>query len=274
MNTVALPASRQLPVSLLLIAIVIAVLATVITRYTGLPLRTVVVILAAGVLAAGFVLSFDQDRVAAGKATPSMLATGIAHLFRIVIGVAVLCFMAVAALWSPAARAAQPAHNPQSLLAAQREAMRPLAFMDGVWRGPATHVAPDGSKHAITQTERVGPFLDGAIRLVEGRGYDADGKVAFNAFGVVSFDPAKNAYNFRTHAMGRSGDFAFKPTTDGFTWEIPAGPRTIRYTTVIKDGTWHEVGDYIRADKPPARFFEMTLQRIGDSDWPGAIPAK
>ena len=154
--------------------------------------------------------------------------------------------------------------------------MRALAFMDGAWRGPAKHVAPDGSSHALIQTERVGPFLDGTIRLVEGRGYDATGKVTFNAFGVVSFDTARKAYSFRSHAMGRSGDFAFVPTADGFTWEIPAGPRTIRYTTVIQDGTWHEVGDYVSADQPPVRFFEMTLQRIGDSDWPGAgaIPAK
>ena len=76
--------------------------------------------------------------------------------------------------------------------------------------------------------------------------------------------------------MGRSGDFAFKPTTDGFRWEIPAGSMTIRYTTVIRSGTWHEVGDFISADKPPRRFFERTLRHIGDSDWhgAGAIPAK
>ena len=49
---------------------------------------------------------------------------------------------------------------------------------------------PSGEKHAITQTERIGPFLDGSVRVIEGRGYDADGKVAFNSFGTISYNPA------------------------------------------------------------------------------------
>jgi len=59
-------------------------------------------------------------------------------------------------------------------------------------------------------------------------------------------------------------------------WEIPAGPMTIRYTAVIKDGGWLEVGDRIIPGKEPVRFFEMNLKRVGDSDWPvsGTIPMK
>ncbi len=51
---------------------------------------------------------------------------------------------------------------------------------------------------------------------------------------------------------------------------------TIRYAAVIKDGTLKEVGDRIEPGKNPVRFFEMTLTRIGDSDWPAgkAIPPK
>ena len=61
--------------------------------------------------------------------------------------------------------------------------------------------------------------------------------------------------------MGRVDDFALKPTTDGFVWEIPTGQMTFRYTAVIKDGTWREVGDRILPGKEPARFFEMNLNR-------------
>jgi hypothetical protein len=50
-----------------------------------------------------------------------------------------------------------------TLIAAQREAMVPLAFMDGVWRGPAWTILASGEKHTITQTERIGPFLDDRI---------------------------------------------------------------------------------------------------------------
>jgi hypothetical protein len=159
---------------------------------------------------------------------------------------------------------------------AQRKAMSELSFMDGVWRGPAWNIRPTGEKHVLTQTERIGPFLDGAVKVIEGRGYEADGKVGFNAFGILSYSPEKKAYTMRSYAMGNAGDFAFTRTADGFVWEIPAGPATIRYTAVIKDGAWKEVGDRIVPDKEPVRFFEMNLKRVGDSTWPagGAISAK
>jgi hypothetical protein len=108
--------------------------------------------------------------------------------------------------------------DPAVLIAAQREAMRPLAIMDGVWRGPASITMPSGETHTVTQTERVGPFLDGSIKVMEGRGYDADGKVAFNAFGTISYNPATRVYTMHSHAQGHVGDFVLTltPTADGF----------------------------------------------------------
>lgn len=166
--------------------------------------------------------------------------------------------------------------SPAAPLSAQRDAMAAFAFMDGVWRGPAWTILPSGEKHDVTQTERIGPFLDGAVKVIEGRGYGADGKVAFNAFGTISFDPAKKAYTLHSHAMGNVGDFAIVPSANGYQWEIPAGPMTIRYTAVVKDGILKEVGDRIAPGKEPVRFFEMNLRRIGDTTWPaaGAIPPK
>ncbi len=161
-------------------------------------------------------------------------------------------------------------------MAAQREAMRALASLDGVWRGPGSSVLPNGETHTLTQTERIGSFLDGTVKVIEGRGYTAAGDVGFNAFAVISFDPAKRAYNLRTYAQGRSGDYVLTPTPDGYRWEIPAGPMTIRYSIVIKDGEWREIGERITPGKPPVQFLEMNLKRIGDSAWPaaGAIPMK
>lgn len=170
----------------------------------------------------------------------------------------------------------QTRQNPAALIAAQREAMTALAFMDGVWRGTAWTILPSGDKHTITQTERIGPFLDGSVKVIEGRGYDPDGKVTFNAFGTVSFNPATRAYTMHAHAQGNVGDFALTPSADGYVWDVPAGPATIRYTAVIKDGAWKEVGDRIVPGKDPVRFFEMNLKRIGNTDWPaaGAISPK
>ncbi len=171
---------------------------------------------------------------------------------------------------------AQKRPDPAALMKEQRDAMATFAFMDGVWRGPAVTMRPDGTRHDITQTERIGPLLGGTVKVLEGRGYDPDGSTTFNALGIISYNVATKTYLMRSHAMSFVGDFVVKRTDDGFTWDIPAGPATIRYTAVVKDGLWTEVGDRIVPGKEPLRFFEMKLKRVGDSEWPGggAIPPK
>lgn len=180
-----------------------------------------------------------------------------------------LAALALLAVIAAPAHALAQGPDPAALLAAQRTAIAPLSFMDGVWRGPAWTILPTG-RHDITQTERIGPFLDGSVKVLEGRGYDPDGTVTFNAFGTISYDPATHAYTMHAYAQGRVGDFVLTPTADGYVWEIPAGPMTIRYTAVIRDGAWREVGDRIMPGREPVRFFEMNLRRVGDTDWPAA----
>lgn len=165
---------------------------------------------------------------------------------------------------------AQSRPDPAALIAAQKEGMTALRSMNGVWRGPAWMIMPSGEKRDFVQTERIGPFLDGAVKVIEGRGYGQDGKVSFNALGIVSYNPASRAYNLRSYAQGQVGDFTLTPTVDGYTWEIAAGPMTIRYAAVIKDGVLKEVGDRLLPGREPVRFFEMTLQRIEDTAWPAA----
>ncbi|MCY7386989.1 MAG: DUF1579 domain-containing protein [Burkholderiales bacterium] len=188
---------------------------------------------------------------------------------------AAITFLFLTFVSSPSVIAQGPP-DPAVQMAAQRAAMQVLAGMDGVWRGPAWTILPSGEKHSITQTERIGPFLDGTVKVLEGRGYDPDGKVTFNAFGTISFNPATRIYTLHAHAMGNVGDFVITPTADGYVWEIPAGPMTIRYTATIKGNDFKEVGDRIQAGKEPVRFFEMTLKRVGDTKWPaeGAVPQK
>ncbi len=112
--------------------------------------------------------------------------------------------------------------------------------------------------------------------VIEGRGYDQDGKVAFNAFAIISFDAKAAAYNFRSYAHGQTGDFVFKPTDDGFSWDIPAGPATIRYTAVITRDTWTETGVRLVPGQDPVPMVTLELKRIGDGNWPaaGAVPAE
>lgn len=159
------------------------------------------------------------------------------------------------AMWNPAVR-----------MEAQREAMKKLDFLDGTWRGPATASDAPGP---LVQTERVGPLLDGTVKLVEGRGYDARGKTAFNAFAIISYDPVKRAYSLRSYSTGFVGDYPLTVRPDGFSWSHPAGPgASIRYTATVKDGEWHEVGERIAEGSPPVKAVELRVRRLGPSAWP------
>ncbi len=183
---------------------------------------------------------------------------------------------AFAAIALASAAFAQAPPDSRPLIAAQKEAMAPLKYMDGIWRGQATTVRPGGEKHAITQTERIGAFLDGSVKVIEGRGYDASGQVTFNALGIISYDPARKTYSMRSYALGHAGDFPVTLKEDGFTWEIPQPAGKILYTATVQGNVWHEVGDRILPGREPLRFFEMRLERVGDTDWPlgTPVPAK
>lgn len=154
------------------------------------------------------------------------------------------------------------------------EPAAPLAKFDvmkGVWKGDAKGYGPGGVPFTVTQTERIGALLGGDILVVEGTGYQADGKVAFNAFGVISWNAQTQAYEFRAYTDGRSGTFKMTPTDTGAVWEMPAGPNAnIVSTITIKDGTWHEVQQYVAQGQPARTVVEMNLKRVGDSEWPAA----
>ncbi len=141
-------------------------------------------------------------------------------------------------------------------------------MMDGAWRGDAWIVLPNGSRRAVTQTERVGALLDGGVKVVEGRGYDSSGKTVFNAFVVIAYDAQKEALVMRSYAQGCVGDFPLRVADEGYTWENSAGPAKIRYTAKITNGQRIEYGERIVGGSEPIRFFEMKLKRIADTDWP------
>lgn len=158
-------------------------------------------------------------------------------------------------------------------LAAQQTAQNKFAWMDGTWRGTAVTRGPAG-EHRVTHTERVGTMLGGTIRVIEGKSFNDDGSVGFNAFAVISFDPAKSSYDFRSFAQGRAGNMVIVPNADGYVWEIPAAG--IRYTATFTDKVWTEIGERIVPGKPAVQFFEMKLTRVGDTSWPdgGAMTPK
>lgn len=178
-----------------------------------------------------------------------------------------IALAAAFALTAPALAHAQATDT--AAIAEQQQAMKKLAWMHGVWRGPAISQSTQG-EHRVTQTERIGGMLDGTVTVMEGKGYNPDGSVGFNALGVASYDPATKSYWLTSWALGHNGKFALTPTANGYVWEVPAGPMKMRYTATLAGDTWTEVGDYVTNGKPPQRFFQMTLKRVGDSTWPAA----
>ena len=146
----------------------------------------------------------------------------------------------------------------------------PLAFLHGEWRGQASVLGRDGRWMELTQTERVGPMLNGAVAVIEGRGYGADGALQFNAFAVVSKGP-DGAFEIRSYAGDASGTFPFEASPDGFVWSTPAGPDAItRYTATLREDRWDQIGEYVPKQGEPRKVFEMRLVRLGSTSWPSA----
>lgn len=183
--------------------------------------------------------------------------------------------LGVALLAAPATAAAQVPIQPTGS-AAQREAVGALDFLDGEWRGGAVVYGPQGQE-TLAQTERVGPLLGGSVKVIEGRGYAADGSTQFNALAVLSWDEREGRYRFRSWANGYTGEYPFERTADGFRWSMPAGPNArIEYVATVRDGVWHEIGSYVAEGQPARPVIDMRLSRIGDSSWPaeGAVPSR
>ncbi len=158
----------------------------------------------------------------------------------------------------------------ETRIAAQRQALNRLSFLDGVWRGSAWTMTAKG-RHQLVQTERIGSFLNGSVKVIEGRGYEPNGAVSFNALGVISYNPDTRAYAIQSWAMGRSGSFPLKVTENGYVWETPAGPGAIiRYTATIDGKRFKEVGERIASGGAPMKILEMNLERVGKTTWPAA----
>ncbi len=160
--------------------------------------------------------------------------------------------------------------DPAPFIASEAQAMKPLGWMQGRWQGEAWSGSPAG-RHNIIQTERIGPMLGGTLMVMEGKSFEPDGRpAAFNAFGIVAYEPQTKTYDMHSYAQGHAGTFPFEITPTGYVWKIAAGPMTLRYTATHDGDRWREVGEMVRADGSATQIFEMNLHRVGDSDWPMA----
>jgi hypothetical protein len=151
----------------------------------------------------------------------------------------------------------------QPNVAAQREAMKKLAFLVGTWSGDAIVIRGPGDPIKVRQTEEVQYKLNGLVLLIEGTGRNlSTGDVMFNALATIAYDDTANAYRFRAHNDGRYLDTDLKVSTNGFEWGYKAGPAVVGFVMRLTEkGEWLETGDVTMGTNPPQKTFEMTVRR-------------
>lgn len=150
---------------------------------------------------------------------------------------------------------------------AQREAMKKLEYMAGVWKGEGW-IEMGGPRMTFRGTETVQRKLDGVALLVEGAfsgktpGSDVEVPV-HTTLAVISYDPAAKKYNFNTWlATGTAGDHELVLNSDGWQWDIATPGGTIRFVMKLNDkGEWVETGSRSADGTTWKQFFEMKLKK-------------
>ena len=99
---------------------------------------------------------------------------------------------------------------------AQRSAMKQLDFLAGKWSGEARVQRGPGEPLELIHTEEAQYKLDDLILIIEGIAKTkAEGKVALQAFGVVSYDDGTGTYRMRAYNDGRYLETDLKLIEDG-----------------------------------------------------------
>src|SRR5258706_12947683 len=156
---------------------------------------------------------------------------------------------------------AQPPRAPD--LEAQRAAMKKLSFLIGKWAGDARVLRGPGEPVLLIQTEEAQYKLDGLIVLIEGVGRTkADGQLALQALGIVSYDDASRTYRMRAFNDGRFLETEVKLVDDGkgITWDFASGQ--IKTSSVIRitgKGAWTEFTAIKVGSQPPRTHLESTV---------------
>jgi hypothetical protein len=169
-----------------------------------------------------------------------------------------------AAFVMPATPAHAQAHRGPDLVA-QQAAMDRIAGMIGDWEGEANVTLP--APRIVYQREHIERDMDGLLLLIHGHGYaDAtrSGTPIFRAVGVISYDDARQIYEFRVYNDGRAATATARFLDDGrLQWTMDFSPVIVRYTITLGANTWNEVGEMSRDSGATwAQTIEMNLTRV------------
>ncbi len=147
----------------------------------------------------------------------------------------------------------------------QRTAMKKLAFLVGDWYGEATVLRGPGQFAEMAQTESAQFKLDGLVLMIEGVGRTKiDGKPAFQALGLISFDDETGKYQRRAFNDGRwlETDVKLADSGKSLSWGFAIG--AFKTTTVLRineSGEWTEHGELLIDDRPPQKMMDLKVRR-------------
>jgi hypothetical protein len=149
-------------------------------------------------------------------------------------------------------------------LEAQRAAMKELEFLAGEWSGEATVLRGPGQYVELTQTESARFKLDGLVLEIEGVGRAADGALALQALGLISFDDEAGTYSMRAFNDGRWLESEVQFVGErSISWGSALG--VIKTATVLRineNGEWTEHGEITIGDRSPQKMIELVVRRF------------
>jgi hypothetical protein len=148
---------------------------------------------------------------------------------------------------------------------AQRAAMKKLGFLVGEWSGEASVLRGPGQFVELAQTESTQFKLDGLVLVIEGVGRTkADGKLALQALGLISFDDETGTYKMRAFNDGRWLETEVKLADGGnsISWGFALGDcKTRTVMRINENGEWTELGELVIGDRPPQKMMDLKVRR-------------
>jgi hypothetical protein len=148
---------------------------------------------------------------------------------------------------------------------AQRAAMKKLGFLVGEWSGEASVLRGPGQFVELAQTESAQFKLDGLVLVIEGVGRTrADGKLALQALGLISFDDETGTYKMRAFNDGRwlETDVKLADGGNSISWGFALGEfKTRTVMRINENGEWNELGELVIGDRPPQKMMDLKVRR-------------
>lgn len=144
-----------------------------------------------------------------------------------------------------------------------------LDYLAGDWVGTGWSSGENG-RSDYTQREVIRRKLSGELLTIEGTATAPSdpSRILFSAYATTTWDAQSGTYQWRAMSGGHETTTTLEVTSDGWAWEVAAGPTgKMRYVTTFSDNwrTWHETGAYTPDGVTWIPMMEMTLTKTCDA---------